>query len=266
MVGADGVIRAGFGRVVGRARAVRRVLGELLVGVEREIAVDLAGRDVVKPVDAGRARGFEQGLGAEDVGAEEATRIDDGEAVVRLGSEVDDRVELLLAQHALGELAVADVSFDEDDPVVHVLEACSVARVGEQVEDDDVIVRVPLEPVADEVRADEPGAAGDEDPHRRKPSGRTFGACLVANGRVLWPKSHAFVAVAMTVYDSSSGQSTAGTANAPSRGAATATGRAGARGTRAGRLASAAAGGRPALRCAGRSRRAAPPDARARRS
>ena len=52
---------------------------------------------------------------------------------------------------------------DEDDPVVDVGEALAVARVGEQVVGDDVVVRVPLEPVADEVRADESGRAGDED-------------------------------------------------------------------------------------------------------
>ena len=46
-----------------------------------------------------------------------------------------------------------------------VVEVGAVAGVGEQVERDDVVVRMALEPVADEVRADEPGAAGDEQAH-----------------------------------------------------------------------------------------------------
>ena len=39
--------------------------------------------------------------------------IEDGEAVVRLGGEVDDHVDLLLREHALGELEVGDVALDE---------------------------------------------------------------------------------------------------------------------------------------------------------
>ena len=44
------------------------------------------------------ARGLEQGLRAEDVGAEEAAGIEDAETVVRLGGEVDDRVDALLGE------------------------------------------------------------------------------------------------------------------------------------------------------------------------
>ena len=46
------MVGAGLRRVVRRARLVRRVLGERLVGVERQVAVDLAGRDVVEALDA----------------------------------------------------------------------------------------------------------------------------------------------------------------------------------------------------------------------
>ena len=87
---------------------------------------------------------------------------------MRLGREVHDDVDLLLAQRPLGELAVADVPLDEDDPVLDGREALPVARVGQQVVGDDVVVRIALEPVVDEVRADEPGRAGDEKSHGAK--------------------------------------------------------------------------------------------------
>ena len=83
-----------------------------------------------------------------------------------LGSKVDDDLDLLVAQRAFGEIAVADVSLDEDDPLLDVGEARAVSGVRQQVVDDDVVVGVPLEPVVHEVRADEPGAAGDEDASR----------------------------------------------------------------------------------------------------
>ena len=47
--------------------------------------------------------------------------------------------------------------------MLDALEVRAVSRVGELVEDDDFVARG--NEVTDEVRADEPGAAGDEDTH-----------------------------------------------------------------------------------------------------
>jgi hypothetical protein len=85
---------------------------------------------------------------------------------VRLCREVDDDLDRVLAQRRLGQLAVADVPLDERDSLLDRGEAGPIARVGEQVVDDDVIVRVPLEQVVDEVRADEARSAGHEEAHR----------------------------------------------------------------------------------------------------
>ena len=98
--------------------------------------------------------------------------IDDGEAVVRLGREVHDDVDALVSQGALGELAVADVTLDEHDSVLDRGQVRAVAGVRQQVVDDDVVVGVALEPVVDEVGADEPGSARDEEAHRAKASAR----------------------------------------------------------------------------------------------
>ena len=49
-------------------------------------------------------------------------------------------------------------------------QALPVPRVRQQVVDDDMVVGMPLEPVVHEVRADEAGAAGDEESHRAKAS------------------------------------------------------------------------------------------------
>ena len=182
VVGAHRVVAAGLRRVVGRARPVGRVLGEQLVAVEVEVAVDLAGGDVVEAADADPLRRLEQGLGAEDVGAEEAAGVDDREAVVRLGREVHDDVDALLAQQTLGQVEVADVALDERERALDVGEALPVPGVGEQIEDDDVVVRVLHRPVAGEVRADEPGAAGDEDVHGVR-SGARRGAATGARSR-----------------------------------------------------------------------------------
>ena len=83
-----------------------------------------------------------------------------------LGREVHDRV---VAGHGLFERArIADVALDELEPriVVDVAQRRQVAGIRERVVHRDLVVGVG-EHVADEVRADEAGAAGDEQLHDR---------------------------------------------------------------------------------------------------
>ena len=68
---------------------------------------------MVEPLDAGAAGGLEHRLRADHVRPEEAPRVDDGERVVRLGGEVDDHLDPLVAQRLLGELVVRDVALHE---------------------------------------------------------------------------------------------------------------------------------------------------------
>ena len=84
---------------------------------------------------------------------------------MRLGREVDDGVDVVLPQRRLGELAVADVTLDEDDAILDGREALAVAGIRQQVVDGHVVVGMTFEPVVDEVRADEAGSAGDEEAH-----------------------------------------------------------------------------------------------------
>lgn len=80
-----------LGRAVRRARAVGRLLGELRRVVERQVAVDLVGGDVVV-ADAVLPHGLQQAEGALDVCAQERLRVGDGVVVVALGGVVDDCV------------------------------------------------------------------------------------------------------------------------------------------------------------------------------
>ena len=155
------VVGRGLRGVVRRPRPVRRLLRERVSRVERQVAVDLARRDVVKARHPAPARGLEQRLRPEDVGAEEAAGVDHGEAVVRLGGEVDEHVDVLLGEQPLGRVEVADVA--DCEPHAEPVEVARVAGVGQLVERHDVVARVVFEPPADEVRADESGRAGDED-------------------------------------------------------------------------------------------------------
>lgn len=159
--GAHEHVGAGLGARVRAARVVRRLLGELGRVVERQVAVDLVGGDVVV-ADAVFADGLQQAEGALDVGAQERLRVGDGVVVVGLGGVVDDGV---VARHQLIEQpGVADVAHDELNAVRRQPgDVLGVAGVGQLVQDGDVDARVVVDHVVHEVAADEAAAARDDD-------------------------------------------------------------------------------------------------------
>ncbi len=102
----------------------------------------------------------EQHLGAEDVGHDELGGPADRAVDVRLRGEVHDRVAPhggLLDGAMIGDVALVELVGDPG-------EVLAIPGVGQLVEHDDLVLR--LHETADEVRADEPGAAGDEHAHR----------------------------------------------------------------------------------------------------
>ena len=154
-------VGARLGRAVRRGRLVGRLLGELRGVVERQVAVDLVGGDVVV-ADAVLADGLQQAEGALHVGAQEGLGVGDGVVVVGLGGVVHDRV---VARYQLVEKrGVADVAHDE----LHAVggeprDVLGVAGVGQLVQDGHVDVGVVVDHVVDEVAADEAAAARDDD-------------------------------------------------------------------------------------------------------
>ena len=159
--GAHQQVRARLGGAVRGARAVGRLLGEAGRVVQRQVAVDLVGGDVVV-AHAVPAAGLDEGVGALDVGAQERARVGDGVVVVGLGGVVDHGVGL--GHEAVDQVGVADVAHDELDAVGgQPGDVLGVARVGQLVEHGDVDAGVLAHDVVDEVGADEAAAAGDDD-------------------------------------------------------------------------------------------------------
>ena len=159
--GAHEHVGGGLGTRVRRARVVRRLLGELGRVVERQVAVDLVGGDVVV-ADAVLADGLQQAEGALHVGAQEGLRVGDGVVVVALGGVVHDPV---VARHDLIEQrGVADVAHDELHAVRRQTgDVLGVAGVGQLVQDGDMYARVVVHHVVHEIAADEAAAARDDD-------------------------------------------------------------------------------------------------------
>ena len=159
--GAHEHVGAGLGGAVRGGGPVGRLLGELDRVVERQVAVDLVGGDVVV-ADAVLADGLEQAEGALHVGAQERLRVRDGVVVVGLRGVVHDGV--VAGDQLIEQGGVADVAHDE----LHAVrgqpgDVLGVAGVGQLVQDGDVDVGVVVDHVVDEVAADEAAAARDDD-------------------------------------------------------------------------------------------------------
>ena len=164
--GADQHVGGRLGARVRAARVIRRLLGELRRVVEREVAVDLVGGDVVV-ADAVLPHGLQQAEGALHVGAQERLGVGDGVVVVGLRGVVHDGV--VAWDDAVQKLGVADVADDELDPILgQAGDVLGVAGVGQLVQDGDVDARVVVDHVVHEVAADEAAAARDDDVLRFK--------------------------------------------------------------------------------------------------
>ncbi len=119
-----------------------------------------------EPGYPGPACGLQERVGAGHVGGEESSGVQERAVDVRLGREVDHGV--VPGDESAGQVGVEDVA-------VHELAAAradgefqvgEVARVGEGVEHGHVLHVIPSQQAVHEVRADEPGSAGDQNFHR----------------------------------------------------------------------------------------------------
>lgn len=159
--GAHEHVGARLGARVRAARVVRRLLGELGRVVERKVAVDLVGGDVVV-ADAVFADGLQQAEGALHVGAQEGLWAGDGVVIVALGGVVHDGV--VARDQPVQQPGVADVAHDELNAVRgQPGDILGVAGVGQLVQDGDVDARVIVHDIVHEVAADEAAAARDDD-------------------------------------------------------------------------------------------------------
>ena len=159
--GAHEHIGAGLGARVRAARVIRRLLGELRRVVERQVAVDLVGGDVVV-ADAVFADGLQQAEGSLDVCAQERLGVRDRVVVVALGGVVHDGV--VARDDPVQQLGVADVAHDELHAVGgQARDVLGVAGVGQLVQDGHVHPGVVVDHVVHEVAADEAAAARDDD-------------------------------------------------------------------------------------------------------
>jgi len=163
----DGKISRSFAYGI---RAIRRVgiaFMKLEVGsVQRQVAEDFVGADLVKTGDARFPGGTKKSQGTHEICfIEETFGVGSGQRTVNVGfgGKVDDRINFADLHYSINQIIATDVAMDKfvAGITLKIAKILSVTGVGEGIEIDDVVVGVTGTPEADEVGSDEAGAAGD---------------------------------------------------------------------------------------------------------
>jgi hypothetical protein len=111
--------------------------------------------------------------GADDVGLDELGRSINGAIDMGLGGKVHDGTRPVLREELGDKRGIPNVTSDKGVPRVPLKggQILEISRVGELVEVDDAI-GLARDPIEDEIRTDESGAASDEDRGHKEVEGR----------------------------------------------------------------------------------------------
>ena len=114
------------------------LLGEARRVVERQVAVDLVGRDLMEADVSEFAAGVHEHGRADDVRLQKQRRVGDRAVHVAFGREVDYALDVVLGKEGFYEGFVTDVAFDEGvvGECFGFFEVVKVARIGEFVQAD----------------------------------------------------------------------------------------------------------------------------------
>ena len=115
--------------------------------------------------------GVQHDLRTQNVGLQEDLRVLDGAVHVALGGEVHHHVGMLLLKQIVDGLAVTDIRLHETEVgLIHdALQRRQVTGIGQLVHADNPILRVLVQHIENEVAADKPGTAGDDNGHKVPP-------------------------------------------------------------------------------------------------
>lgn len=115
-------------------------------------------------VRPGGAGGFQQSERSDQIGLHEGRRARDGTVHMAFGGEVDDGIDEVFAQQPIHQRSITDVALNKGMPgrVGEIAQIVRRAGIGQQVEIDNVDIGVGRQQVADEIAADEAGAAGHQ--------------------------------------------------------------------------------------------------------
>ena len=106
-----------------------------------------------------------QNLGAQNISQDEGGRIDNRPVDVRLGGKV--YYSVAIGNQLIDQLAIANIALDEFvvRTGLDLFEIFQVTGISQRIKIDNLVIRMVFQPITDEIRTDESGAAGNEQLH-----------------------------------------------------------------------------------------------------
>ena len=159
-IGGVGRIGRGFGKESGFTQgAVHLIRGNVV-----EACVLIARLHLARGLHPVAARGFNKGEGAHKVGFHEGAGALDGVVHMAFRRKMNNAPDVVFGEQLLNKRLVADIPLHKGivGQALAFLQVVGIARIGELVEIDDVIIRVLFAEVRYKVGSDESGSAGDE--------------------------------------------------------------------------------------------------------
>ncbi len=168
MIGAHQMVAAGFGSGVGAAWIVGGFFGKKTGVAQRAVnfirgnVIKKASFVIIFPV---MARCIQQVGGAHDVGVDKFHRAADRPVYMRLGGQMDHRIDSIFSEKQLHLIGIGDVGLHESvvGLVLYIRQVFEVAGVGEFIHIYDVIIRIFIYEKPHHVRANKTGATGNHD-------------------------------------------------------------------------------------------------------
>jgi hypothetical protein len=160
-------VGAGFACRIWRARIDRGLLGEFARRAER--AIDFVCGDLDEALSAVAPRAIKQHTRADDICVDEIERRIDAAVDMRFGSEIHDRVKLMLGHEGVHLVGVGDIGFEKLVAfgmfLDHAIEIGEIACVSKHIDVGHVRWLVMLQNIPNKVAPDEPTATGYEKAH-----------------------------------------------------------------------------------------------------
>ena len=150
----------------------RSFLGEEQIRtIQRQVAVNLIGRNLMITLDAIFTTSVHQHTGADNICLEEDARVFDGTVNMRFCRKVNHDVRMFFFKQFIHCFAVADIGLHKAEiRVIHDRhQRRQVACVGQLIEADNAVIRVFSQHVKNKIGTNKSGAAGNDDRHNLTP-------------------------------------------------------------------------------------------------
>ena len=142
----------------------RRLFGKEQIGaVQWQIAVHFIGRYLMIALNPVFAASVHQHAGSQNIGLQKDPRIHHRAVHMAFRRKVDHHIRVFFLKQRVNRATIGDIPFYKGETGIfhHRFQGFQIARIGQLVQTDDLILRVLIQHIKNKVTANKAGTAGD---------------------------------------------------------------------------------------------------------